>query len=47
MFENLVVLFPVHPNPRVQSAVAPFRRMNQRFVCVDPLNYKSIDDFCL
>lgn len=41
-YEHVVVLFPVHPNPRVRKAVAPFREINDRLKCVGPLDYHSM-----
>lgn len=41
-YEHIVVLFPVHPNPSVRAAVAPFQKVKSRIVCIEPLDYQSM-----
>ncbi len=40
-YEELAVLFPVHPNPQVRSAVREILRPHERLRLLDPLDYIS------
>jgi UDP-N-acetylglucosamine 2-epimerase (non-hydrolysing) len=39
--EDVVMIFPVHPNPRVRSAVAQVLGFNNRIHLIAPLNYQD------
>ena len=42
-FENLAIIYPVHPNPDVRATVATVLAGNERIYLTDPLDY---DVFC-